>query len=242
MAERIRREAAVSPRQHGERLDRVAAELFPEYSRSRLQTWIRGGELTLELADLPRAGIVHRLDRDTSGLMAVAKSPRAHRGLVAQLQARTARRDYVAVCVGALTGGATVDAPIGRHPKLRKKMAVVDAGGKRAVTHYRIRERFAHHTAMDVQLETGRTHQIRVHMAHLRHPLVGDPLYGGRPRIPPAAPRQLVEALRSFPRQALHARALGLIHPAGGEQCLWETPLPDDIEALLECLRAHDPP
>jgi 23S rRNA pseudouridine1911/1915/1917 synthase len=144
------------------------------------------------------------------------------------------------VCLGAMTGGGTVDAPMGRHPRARKKMAVVAIGGKTAITHYRLEERFAHHTHVRVRLETGRTHQIRVHMAHIRHPLIGDPQYAGRPRIPKGADPELVDTLRSFPRQALHARGLGLVHPVTGEDCLWEIPLPEDIESLLDCLRVHD--
>jgi 23S rRNA pseudouridine1911/1915/1917 synthase len=193
-----------------------------------------------DLATLPRGGIVHRLDRETSGLMVVAKSLRAHSNLVKQLQERTVKREYAAVCIGAMTGGGTVDQPIGRHPRARKKMAVVATGGKTAISHYRLRERFGHHTHITVQLETGRTHQIRVHMAYLHHPLIGDPQYGGRPRIPKGAAPELVEMLRRFPRQALHARALGLTHPVSGEHCQWEVALPADIEALLACLREYD--
>jgi len=309
--------AEVPAELHGERLDQVAAQVFPEYSRSRLQTWIKNGELLVdgeqrrprdkvcrgdrlavsaelapevgwqpeaidldivyedqsilvlnkpaglvvhpaaghadgtlvnaliahapELAQLPRGGIVHRLDMDTSGIMVVARSLAAHHHLVAQLQARTVTREYCAICIGAMTGGGTVDAPIGRHPTQRKKMAVLSAGGKPAVTHYRVVTRFAHHTRIAVNLETGRTHQIRVHMAHRRYPLVGDPLYGGRPRIPKGASAELISALREFPRQALHARLLGLIHPESGQEMQFECPLPDDILALLDVLAREDP-
>jgi 23S rRNA pseudouridine1911/1915/1917 synthase len=314
----VERRAEVPDELGGERLDQVAARLFPDYSRSRLQAWIRGGELQVdgesrrprdkvwagatltidarleqavgwapqpldlaivheddsilvidkpagrvvhpaaghaggtlvnallahapELARVPRGGIVHRLDKETSGVMVVARTPAAHHHLVAQLQARTVKREYCAVCVGALTGGGTVDLPIGRHPRQRKKMAVLEAGGKPAVTHFRIVERFAHYTHLAVTLETGRTHQIRVHMAHRRNPLVGDPLYGGRPRIPKGASEALIRALRNFPRQALHARVLGLIHPASGETLQFETPVPEDIAGLLAVLRREDPP
>jgi 23S rRNA pseudouridine1911/1915/1917 synthase len=316
MGEQIRQQATVSESQDGRRLDQVAAEVFPDFSRARLQAWIRSGallsdgrvmrprdkaaagsELTLvadledevgwrgqaieldvvfddadlivvnkpaglvvhpaaghhegtlvnallhsypELSKLPRAGVVHRLDKDTSGLMVVARSLRAHASLVDQLQARTVSREYAAVCVGALTGGGTVNASIGRHPRARKKMMVVESGGKPSVTHYRLEERFDHYTLIAVRLETGRTHQIRVHMAHLRHPLVGDPVYGGRPRLPPGAAQPLVDMLRHFPRQALHARRLGLVHPGGGQACRWEVPLADDMEDLLDCLRTYD--
>jgi 23S rRNA pseudouridine1911/1915/1917 synthase len=178
---------------------------------------------------------------ETSGIMVVARSLAAHHDLVGQLQARTVKREYCAVCIGAMTGGGTVDAPIGRHPRQRKKMAVLSAGGKPAITHYRIAKRFAHHTRITVNLETGRTHQIRVHMAHRRYPLVGDPVYGGRPRIPPGASAELIAALRAFPRQALHARALGLLHPASGKHMEFECPLPEDLLGLLEVLERGDP-
>ncbi len=316
MAEKIQQQAAVPAELAGERLDQAAARLFPDYSRSRLQEWIKGGELLVDGASarprdkvsegallvidteleaavgwvaqpidldivfedehilvlnkpaglvvhpaaghadgtlvnallahapemelLPRGGIVHRLDRETSGIMVAAKSLLAHADLVAQLQARTVKREYRAVCVGALTGGGTVNEPIGRHPKQRKKMAVVHSG-KPAITHYRIHRRFGHHTSITVNLETGRTHQIRVHMAHRHNPLVGDPVYGGRPRIPAGASQELIDALRAFPRQALHARALGLFHPASGEEMQFECPLPDDLTGLLQILAREDP-
>ncbi|MCB1675373.1 MAG: 23S rRNA pseudouridine(1911/1915/1917) synthase RluD [Halioglobus sp.] len=316
MTETIELRARVPELLGGARLDQVAAQLFPDYSRSRLQQWIKTGQLcadgqrlrprdrvsagallqidaqlerevgwraqamaldvvyedesilvlnkpaglvvhpaaghpegTLvnallahapELARLPRAGIVHRLDRETSGIMVVARTPGAHRQLVAQLQARSVRREYCAVCVGALTGGGTIDAPIGRHPRQRKKMAVLSAGGKPAITHYRILQRFAHHTQIAVNLETGRTHQIRVHMAHRHTPLLGDPLYGGRPRLPAGASGALIDALRGFTRQALHARVLGLVHPRSGRAVQFECPLPEDLAALLEVLQRED--
>lgn len=188
------------------------------------------------LEALPRAGIVHRLDKDTTGVMVVARTLAAHHDLVRQLQARSVRRAYVAVVSGTPTAGGRVDAAIGRHPKDRKRMAVVH-DGRPAVTHYRIRERFAAHTALDCQLETGRTHQIRVHMAHAGYPLVGDPVYGGRPRFPKGASEAVRDALGHFPRQALHARSLALTHPDTGEDVAWEAALPADLETLLGTLR-----
>ncbi len=317
MDQRIEMTATVPADMDGERLDQAAARLLSDFSRSRLQTWIRGGELRVdgeqcrprdkvfagsvlelsaepaaevtwqaqpialdivheddsiivldkpaglvvhpaaghadgtlvnallehapELAAVPRGGIVHRLDMETSGIMVVARTLAAHHHLVAQLQARTVTREYCAVCVGAMTGGGTIDAPIGRHPRNRKKMAVLSTGGKPAVTHYRVTRRFAHHTRIAVNLETGRTHQIRVHMAYRRYPLVGDPLYGGRPRIPRGASEELIRALREFPRQALHARVLGLIHPDSGEAVQFECPLPADLLGLLDVLEREDP-
>jgi 23S rRNA pseudouridine1911/1915/1917 synthase len=317
MTDRVELEAAVPEDLHGDRLDQVAARLFPEYSRSRLQSWIKKGQLRLdgrqcrprdkvhagallrvdaeleretswsaqnidleivyeddsilvldkpaglvvhpaaghadgtlvnallahapELAQVPRGGIVHRLDMETSGIMVVARTLAAHNDLVSQLQARSVKREYCAVCIGVMTGGGTIDAPIGRHPKQRKKMAVLAVGGKPAITHYRITRRFGHHTQIAVTLETGRTHQIRVHMAHRHYPLVGDPVYGGRPRLPKGASDELIAALRGFPRQALHARALGLIHPETGEQCQFECPLPQDLQDLLAVLQREDP-
>ena len=302
---------------HLHRLDQVAVALFPDFSRSKLQSWIKAGVLTVdgavlrskdkvsvdqmlqlctqlepevswsgedipldicfedehvlvvnkpaglvvhpaaghaggtlvnalihyapELDCLPRGGIVHRLDKDTSGIMFVARSLLAHRSLVEQLSARTVKREYAAVCIGALSGGGTINEPIGRHPHARTKMAVVH-NGKPAVTHFKVAERFGNHTAITVSLETGRTHQIRVHMAHRHHPLVGDPTYGGRPRIPSGASAALVDGLRQFSRQALHARTLAFDHPASGERLELGTHLPDDLEALLALLRAEDVP
>ncbi len=318
MNDRVELQASVPQEMHGNRLDQVAAQLFPQYSRSRLQEWIRQGALSVdgqqcrprdkvsggarlqvdaeletavgwqaqdialdivyedtsilvlnkpaglvvhpaaghaqgtlvnallahapELAQLPRAGIVHRLDMETSGLLVVARTLPAHHHLVEQLQSRTVKREYIALCIGAMTGGGTVDAPMGRHPRQRKKMAVLAGGGKPAITHYRLAQRFGHHTRITVNLETGRTHQIRVHMAHRKYPLIGDPLYGGRPRIPKGASDLLIDTLRHFPRQALHARALGLIHPATGEPVQFECPLPQDILTLIAVLEQEDPP
>lgn len=315
LKEPIHREAIVAAEHRGERLDRVAADLFPEFSRTRLQTWIRTGNLRvdgavtkprepllggerlsldaeLESADdqvapepialdvihedaailvinkpagmvvhpgagnragtlqnailhrapqtevLPRAGLVHRLDKDTSGLMVVAKTLPAHKALVDQLQARTMGREYLALVGGALTAGGTVDAPIGRDPRERKRMAVRE-DGRPARTDYRIEERFPAHTLLRCRLHSGRTHQIRVHMAHIRHPLVGDPVYGNRLRLPKGADETVREALRGFRRQALHARRLQLVHPVSGQTVHWETALPADFEALLAALRRH---
>ncbi|KEF29694.1 Ribosomal large subunit pseudouridine synthase D [Marinobacter nitratireducens] len=311
---RITASFVVPPELSDRRLDQAAAELMPEHSRSRIQSWIKAGSLTVngrkckprdkvmlddqlvldaepevqvtweaeeieldivyedehllvinkpaglvvhpaaghaagtlvnavlahapEVENLPRAGIVHRLDKDTSGIMVVARSLIAHTSLVDQLQDRTMGRVYEAVVVGTLTGGGTVDAPIGRHPRERKKMAVVPSG-KSAVTHYRLIERFAAHTHVRCKLESGRTHQIRVHMAHIKHALVGDPVYGGRMRLPKGATEELRQALGEFDRQALHARQLTLEHPETGEEMTWETPLPEDMVKLLAALREH---
>lgn len=190
------------------------------------------------LAALPRAGIVHRLDKETSGLMVVAKTLRAHRQLVAALAEREVRREYLALVQGELIAGGTVDEPIGRHPRDRKRMAVVQ-GGKPAVTHYRVEERFIGHTLLRVRLQTGRTHQIRVHMAFIRHPIVGDPVYGGRLRLPPDAGHTLIAALRGFQRQALHATRLALTHPESGEELAWQVGAPADMQTLLEAFREH---
>lgn len=318
MAQIIQLQAVVPDEMAGERLDQVAARLFDDYSRSRLQSWIKQGSLLVDGAvfrprdkvqagstlsvnaepeqevtwrpqdidldiiyeddsiivlnkpaglvvhpaaghsdgtlvnallnhapdmdQLPRGGIVHRLDMETSGIMVAAKTLPAHHDLVSQLQERTVKRQYCAVCIGTMTGGGTIDAPMGRHPKHRKKMAVLTHGGKPAITHYRVVQRFGHHTRIAVNLETGRTHQIRVHMAHRKYPLIGDPSYGGRPRIPRGASAELIDALRGFPRQALHAEALGLVHPESGENMQFECPLPQDLVDLLAILTREDPP
>ena len=186
-------------------------------------------------AALPRAGIVHRLDKDTTGLMVVARTLEAHTDLVAQLQERSVHREYDAVVRGVMTGGGSVDAPIGRHPQNRLKMAVV-RGGKPSVTHYRVVQRFRAHTHVRLNLQTGRTHQIRVHMSHQHFPLVGDDLYGGGLKLPKSCPSVLENALRAFRRQALHARKLGLIHPTTGKYLEWEIPLSEDFQALLTTL------
>jgi len=187
------------------------------------------------LAEVPRAGIVHRLDKDTSGVMVVAATITDHTDLVRQLEARSVRREYRAVCNGVMTAGGTVDAPLGRHPVDRLRMAV-RPNGKPAVTHYRVVRRFRAHTDVRASLETGRTHQIRVHMAHLGFPLVGDRVYGGRLKLPPGATEELIGVLRAFRRQALHARRLELRHPRSGEQLRFESPLPDDHRLLLDAL------
>jgi 23S rRNA pseudouridine1911/1915/1917 synthase len=302
----------VSPEQAGMRLDQVLAEAFNEYSRSRLQRWIRGGQVQLDgrscrakdkvrggelirlqpqpetevddqaeaieldilyedeallvvnkpaglvvhpaagnprgtllnallyhlpdLNRLPRGGIVHRLDKDTSGLLVVAKSLQAQTALVNQLQARSVKREYRAIVQGLIGTGGTVNQPIGRHPVQRTRMAV-SGQGKPAITHFRVLQRFRGHTYVQVNLETGRTHQIRVHMAYLRHPLLGDPVYGGRPRFPAGGSVRLREAIRGFHRQALHATRLELIHPLREVTLAWEAPLPEDMQQLLQVLQ-----
>ena len=313
MSEHIHLTGQIPQSSAGRRLDQVLAELFPGYSRSRLQQWIKAGQVLLnqrpvlaryrvvggeqvevraqlqletevrpedipldirfqdqhllvlnkpaglvvhpaagnpngtlqnallyydpELAALPRAGIVHRLDKDTSGLMVVARSLSAHKSLVEQLQARSVHREYLALVQSVLAAGGTVDAPIGRHQRDRLRMAVVESG-KPAISHYRVLERFAAHTLVQVRLETGRTHQIRVHMAHIHCPLLGDPLYGGRLRLPRGASAGLREAISTFRRQALHAARLQLIHPLTREVVGWEAEIPADFNQLLESLRA----
>jgi 23S rRNA pseudouridine1911/1915/1917 synthase len=189
------------------------------------------------LAALPRAGIIHRLDKDTSGLLVVARTPEAHTSLTRQLMARTVSREYLAVCVGVMTSGGTIDEPIGRHRADRLRMAV-RTDGRPAVTHYRVLERFRAHTYLSVKLETGRTHQIRLHLSHLRYPIAGDQVYGGRFALPRGATPPLIEELRSFKRQALHAAALAFDHPRSGERVTVESPLPSDYAQLLAILRA----
>jgi 23S rRNA pseudouridine1911/1915/1917 synthase len=300
----------------GMRLDQVLAELFSDYSRSKLQTWIKAGrvavndtiilspkakldggeEITLDaepevvieaapepipldivfeddsllivnkpaglvvhpaignwrgtllnallnhdpsLETLPRAGIVHRIDKETSGLLMVAKTLQAHNSLTEQLQAREITREYLAVTRGRMTAGGTVDEPIGRHPTERKRYTVRESG-KFAVTHYRVVQRFAHYTLVQLMLETGRTHQIRVHMAHIRYPLFGDPVYGGRFQMPPLCGSALEIELRSFKRQALHAAKLGLVHPVTEDYLEWEQPLPDDMVRLVKALAENE--
>jgi 23S rRNA pseudouridine1911/1915/1917 synthase len=189
-----------------------------------------------ELVHLPRAGIVHRLDKDTSGLLVVARTLAAHTHLVAALAAREVKREYEAIVSGVMTAGGTIDAPIGRHRADRVRMAVRD-GGRPSVTHYRVIERFRAHTHAAVQLETGRTHQIRVHFAHIRYPLVGDPVYGRRLKLPPEPSEALVQVLHGFRRQALHARRLEFVHPESGDAVAFEAPLPADMQGLNEALR-----
>jgi 23S rRNA pseudouridine1911/1915/1917 synthase len=301
----------VRPEQSGMRLDQVLSESFDEYSRSRLQRWIREGRVQLDgrscrakdkvrggelirlqpqleqevgdqaeaialdilyedeallvvnkpaglvvhpavgnpqgtllnallyhlpgLSRLPRGGIVHRLDKETSGLLVVAKTLQAQTALVNQLQARSVKREYRAIAQGLIRSGGTVNQPIGRHPVHRTRMAV-SLAGKPATTHYRVLQRFRGHTYLQVNLETGRTHQIRVHMAYLRHPLLGDPLYGGRPKFPVGGSAALREAIRGFQRQALHAARLELLHPLRDRVMVWEAPLPEDMQQLLRVL------
>jgi len=192
-----------------------------------------------KLEELPRAGIVHRLDKDTSGLLLIAKTLTAHTALVRLLADREISRFYLAVCNGVLTGGGKIDVPLGRHRVDRRRMCVRD-DGKPAVTHFTVLERFAAHTYVNVRLETGRTHQIRVHFAHRRHALVGDPVYGGRLSLPKGAGDHLITTLRCFRRQALHAAKLEFIHPDSGEALIFEVPPPGDFAELLAALR-EDP-
>jgi 23S rRNA pseudouridine1911/1915/1917 synthase len=187
------------------------------------------------LAHVPRAGLVHRIDKDTSGLLVVARTLAAHTALVAELAEHEIQREYLAVCVGVMTGGGTVDEPIGRHRTARTKMAV-RRDGRAAVTHYRIEKRFRGHTLARVRLETGRTHQIRVHLAHAGYPIVGDPVYGGRRKIPAGASAALVQALAAFGRQALHAERLTFTHPKSGKRVEFTAPIPPDLAGLLGVL------
>ena len=191
------------------------------------------------LAKLDRAGIVHRLDKNTSGLMVVARSEKAQKHLVEQLQTHTVSREYSAIVYGHMIAGGTIDEPIGRDSKDRVKQAVTEAG-KDAITHYRVIDRFAHHTHVKAILETGRTHQIRVHLSHLGYPLIGDPMYGGKIRFPKKADEILKSALKGFDRQALHAKKLTLIHPISGETMSWKAPLPADMLAFLDVLAEFD--
>ncbi len=188
------------------------------------------------LSGIPRSGIVHRLDKETSGLMVVARTLQAHNALVCQLQAKTVYREYHALTYGEIISGSTIDQPIGRHPTDRKRYIVRD-GGKDAVTHYRVLEKFKHFTLVKVMLETGRTHQIRVHLSHVGYSLVGDPMYRGRLRVPKAASEELSEALHLFKRQALHAAKLGLIHPETGQENSWKVSMPEDMQQLISVIR-----
>ena len=301
--------------QAGQRLDQALAALLPDYSRSRLKTWIESGEVRVDgatmrprdkvfggetvllkavlpeetraapqdiplvlvhedkhvfvvdkpaglvvhpgagnpdrtlqnallaldpkLAALPRAGIVHRLDKDTSGLLIVARTLPAHTALVRMLGDRDVHREYEAICRGVMTAGGTVDAPIDRHPTDRVRMAVRE-GGRESVTHYRVIKRFRSHTHVRVHLETGRTHQIRVHLAHAGFPIVGDKVYGGRLTLPKGASEAVRTALREFPRQALHAARLQFDHPVTGKAVECVSPLPGDMRGLLDLLAAED--
>ncbi len=313
MNESISRQAIVPDELAGQRLDRAAAAIWSDYSRSRIQQWIESGALTVDgetaasrarlkggetlaveaeiepvielvpepipikvvyedadlividkpaglvvhpgagnprgtllnallnydesLAVVPRAGLVHRLDKDTSGLLLVARNLTAQQRLVRMLERRQIKRTYRAVCQTVLTGGGTIDAPIDRNPHDRTRMAV-RRGGREARTHYRVIERFRAHSHIELELDTGRTHQIRVHMAHILAPLVGDPVYGGRPRLPSRPSDSLRELLQQFPRQALHAAALSFRHPGDDRELALTSPLPEDFETLLGALRA----
>lgn len=190
-----------------------------------------------EIAAVPRAGIVHRLDKLTSGLMVAARTVQAHKSLVNQLQDRTVSREYLAVVVGIMPAGGTVDAAIGRHVVDRKRMAVRKDGGKEAISHYRVEKKYRQHTLVRVKLETGRTHQIRVHMASIQYPLIGDPVYGGRFKLPPACSDEFQSTLREFKRQALHAARLEFIHPESGELVSWEVDMPEDMLQLTDMLQ-----
>jgi 23S rRNA pseudouridine1911/1915/1917 synthase len=202
--------------------------------RHTLQNALLG--LDPSLAALPRAGLIHRLDKDTSGLLVVARTPEAQTSLSRQLEARTMSREYVAACVGVMTGGGTIDEPIGRHRGDRLRMAI-RVSGRPAVTHYRVLERFRAHTYLSVKLETGRTHQIRLHLSHIKYPIVGDPVYGGRFGLPRGATQGLIDALRGFKRQALHAATLGFDHPRTGKPLTLQSPVPADFAQLLGALR-----
>ena len=188
------------------------------------------------LQQLPRAGILHRLDKNTSGLLIIAKTHEALQHLSLQLKNHDIIRIYQAIVFGVMTSGGTINEPIGRHPIQRKRMAVIETG-KEAVTHYRITERYRAYTRLKVQLETGRTHQIRVHMAYIRHPLLGDPVYGGRLQLPKGASQDLIQELRAFKRQALHASELSITHPVTNKMMTWNAPLPDDMVNLIEVLK-----
>lgn len=190
------------------------------------------------LANMPRAGVIHRIDKDTSGILVVAKTLATHNALTQMLQAREFTREYQAIVMGVMTGGGSVDAPIGRHQTHRTKMAVLPHSktAKEAITHYRIGKRYRSHTLVNVKLETGRTHQIRVHLAHINYPIIGDAVYGGRLRIPPHSTDVFLDSLRAFRRQALHAKLLGFVHPISHEYMEWEAELPEDMQQLIKAL------
>ena len=191
------------------------------------------------LASLDRAGIVHRLDKNTSGLMVIARNEKSQKYLVEQLQNHSVDREYSAIVYGHMIAGGTVDEPIGRDPKDRVKQAI-SMSGKEAITHYRAIDRFKSHTHVKAILDTGRTHQIRVHLSHVGHSLIGDPIYGGRVRFPKKASEELKDVLLNFKRQALHSKKLTLTHPISGELMSWKAPLPDDMSGLLEVLKKFD--
>jgi len=189
-----------------------------------------------KLDQIPRAGIVHRLDKDTSGLLVIARTPQSHTSLVKQLQTRDMHREYVTIVSGVMTAGGTIDQPIGRHPKHRTRMAIVK-NGRTAITHYRIIRKYRHHTQLQVNLETGRTHQIRVHMTWYHHPIIGDPVYGAKKQLVKGMDSNLANIVTAFPRQALHARAIQLLHPHSDELMTWEAPIPEDITELIDSLK-----
>lgn len=308
----LRREALIPGEQAGARADIALTAMWPDFSRSRIQRWIKDGQITLdghvlrprdpvpagakvvlattleavgddqpepigievvhedqhlivinkpsglvvhpgagnrqgtlvnallnfasELVRLPRAGLVHRLDKDTSGLLVIGRTVAAHTRLVEMMQAREISREYSALVNGVPTGGGTINEPIGRHPTDRTRMAIREQG-RSAVTHFTVTERFRAHALLGVNLETGRTHQIRVHLAHRRYPIVGDPVYGRRQVLPSAPSPALVDALRAFRRQALHAARLSFIHPGTGQPVSFDAPLPADFQQLLAVLR-----
>ncbi|MCL1078133.1 23S rRNA pseudouridine(1911/1915/1917) synthase RluD [Parashewanella spongiae] len=313
MTQEINLHGEFSITQTGQRLDQALAELFPDYSRTRIKEWILSGAVSVDghvldvprtkileeqtvsivtelqeevtakaqkidldivyeddhilvinkqaglvvhpgagnrdgtlmnallhhcpnIEHVPRAGIVHRLDKDTTGLMVVAKTVEAQTHLVTALQARAITREYEAIALGTMTAGGLVDEPIGRHPTQRTQMAV-ERSGKPAVTHYRVAEKFRAHTRLRLRLESGRTHQIRVHMAYIGHVLVGDPVYGGRPRLPKAASAEFIDVLKGFKRQALHAVRLEFAHPITCDVMSWTAPIPDDMAQLTKALR-----
>ena len=188
-----------------------------------------------KLEQVPRAGIVHRLDKDTSGLLVIARTPQSHTSLVKQLQTRDMYREYVTIVSGVMTAGGTIDQPIGRHPKHRTRMAIVK-NGRTAITHYRIIRKYRHHTQLQVNLETGRTHQIRVHMTWHHHPIIGDPVYGTKTQLVKGMDSNLANIVTAFPRQGLHARAIQLLHPHSDELMTWEAPIPEDLTALIDSL------
>lgn len=308
----IHEQTSIPEHLSGERLDVALTEMYPDFSRSRLQQWIQQGNILLDgkqvkpkvkvlvdqklsldieietpddvciaediplaiiyeddaiivldkpaglvvhpaaghrsgtlqnallyhdsaLSEVPRAGIIHRLDKDTTGIMVVARTLQAHKHLVDHLQRREIRREYQALVHGVMTGGGSVDAAIGRHPHDRKRMTIRE-DGKPAVTHYRLIKRYRTHTHLHLKLESGRTHQIRVHMQSLRHAIVGDPVYGSRSTLPAGASEEFKQVLKAFDRQALHAWQLSLQHPESGEEMSWQAPLPDDMQNLIAAM------
>ncbi|EGU37591.1 23S rRNA pseudouridine synthase D [Vibrio ichthyoenteri ATCC 700023] len=313
MAQQIELTNTVKDSQLGQRLDQAIAEIFADFSRSRLKEWllagkvqvdgkvitkprtrVMGGEVIIlqaeledeerweaqdipldivyedddiivmnkprgfvvhpgagtpdgtvlnallhhypDIAEVPRVGIVHRLDKDTTGLMVVAKTVPAQTRLVRELQKRNITREYEAIAIGRMTAGGKIEQPIGRHSTKRTLMAVSPMG-KAAATHYRVAEHFREHTRIRLRLETGRTHQIRVHMSYLQYPLLGDTAYGGRARIPSGANQELTDMIRQFDRQALHAVMLKFEHPITGEELEFHAPVPEDMVILTEALR-----